>query len=47
MGETYLKRNDLPKAEAEQTRLQALCPQGCEELSDLTDAIADYRNNKK
>jgi tetratricopeptide (TPR) repeat protein len=43
LGETYLKMNDLPKAQAEQTRLQALCPKGCEELGDLNEAIAEYK----
>lgn len=43
LGETYLKLNDLPKAETQQASLQNLCPQGCEELDDLNEAIADYK----
>jgi tetratricopeptide (TPR) repeat protein len=46
LGETYLKLNDLPKAQAEQASLQGLCPQGCEELDDLNEAIADYKRGK-
>ncbi|HAX92036.1 MAG TPA: hypothetical protein DCY07_07510 [Rhodospirillaceae bacterium] len=46
LGETHLKLNDLPKAEALQARLKALCPQGCEELSDLDEAIADYKKTQ-
>jgi tetratricopeptide (TPR) repeat protein len=46
LGETYLKLNDLPKAQAEQASLQRLCPQGCEELDDLNEAIADYKKDK-
>jgi Flp pilus assembly protein TadD len=46
LGETYLKLNDLPKAEAQQASLQSLCPQGCEELEDLNEDIADYKKGK-
>jgi tetratricopeptide (TPR) repeat protein len=46
LGETYLKLNNLPKAEAEQASLQGFCPQGCEELDDLNEAIADYKKDK-
>jgi Flp pilus assembly protein TadD len=46
LGVTYLLLNNLPKAEAEQASLQALCPQGCEELDDLNEAIADYKKDK-
>jgi len=46
LGETYLMLNDLPKAEAEQMSLQGLCPQGCEELDDLYEAIADYKKDR-
>lgn len=45
-GETYLKLNDLPKAQAEQARLKALCPRGCEELDELSKAIAAYQKAK-
>jgi Tfp pilus assembly protein PilF len=45
-GETFLKLNDLPKAQAEQARLQSLCPRGCEELDELSKAIAAYQKAK-
>lgn len=46
LGETYLKLDDLPKAVIIQARLQTFCPQGCEELDDLDEAIADYKKDK-
>jgi cytochrome c-type biogenesis protein CcmH/NrfG len=45
LGETYLKLNDLPKAVIVQAKLQNVCPQGCEELDDLNEAIDDYKKD--
>lgn len=39
-GELYVKIGDLTQARANETRLRKLCPQGCEELADLSAAIA-------
>ncbi|HTN95530.1 MAG TPA: tetratricopeptide repeat protein [Nordella sp.] len=39
-GELYVKIGDLVKARDNEARLEKLCPQGCEELADLRDAIA-------
>ena len=39
-GELYVKIGDLAKARANETRLRKLCPQGCEELAELSAAIA-------
>lgn len=38
-GELYVKVGDLAKARANEDRLKKLCPQGCEELADLSAAI--------
>lgn len=38
-GELYVKVGDLAKARANEARLKKLCPQGCEELADLSAAI--------
>lgn len=40
LGELYVETGDLPKARANVARLEKLCPNGCEELSDLRKAIA-------
>jgi tetratricopeptide (TPR) repeat protein len=40
LGELYLKIDDLPKAQEQLMILQKLCPNGCEELADLTKTIA-------
>jgi tetratricopeptide (TPR) repeat protein len=39
-GELYLEIGEIGKAEANEARLAQLCPQGCEELEDLKQAIA-------
>lgn len=39
-GELYVKIGDLAKARANEKQLKKLCPQGCEELADLSAAIA-------
>ena len=41
-GVAYLKVNQLDKAEAQLTRLKAICT-SCEETTDLTKAIAAYK----
>ena len=38
-GELFVETGQLDKARANRVRLQRLCPSGCEELSDLEDAI--------
>jgi Flp pilus assembly protein TadD len=40
LGELYVELGDLPKARDNMAKLQKLCPQGCEELSDLQQAVA-------
>ncbi|WP_119268387.1 tetratricopeptide repeat protein [Taklimakanibacter deserti] len=40
LGELYMEMGDMAKAEANRARLKLLCPQGCEELEDLSHAIA-------
>ena len=42
-GEMFLKMDRPADAQKNQARLKTLCPQGCEELEDLEDAIADYQ----
>src|SRR5262245_36470123 len=38
-GELYVQLGDMVKARANAAKLTALCPQGCEELADLQQAI--------
>jgi Flp pilus assembly protein TadD len=40
LGELYVEIGDMGKAKENLKRLVELCPQGCEELSDLKEAIA-------
>jgi Flp pilus assembly protein TadD len=40
LGELYVQIGDLAKARENEARLAKLCPQGCEELEDLQQAIA-------
>lgn len=40
LGELYVEMGDMGKAQENVARLETLCPQGCEELSDLQQAIA-------
>ena len=40
LGELYVEMGDMGKAQENVARLETLCPQGCEELSDLKQAIA-------
>jgi Flp pilus assembly protein TadD len=39
LGELYVEIGDLDSARANEARLATLCPQGCEELEDLRNAI--------
>ena len=39
-GELFVKLGDMEKARQNLARLVTLCPQGCEELDDLREAIA-------
>ena len=39
LGELYVEMGDIGKAKDNLARLAVLCPQGCEELSDLQEAI--------
>ncbi len=47
IGEAYLMANQPDKAEQHAKTLAGLCPQGCEELTDLRAAIDSYRANPK
>jgi Flp pilus assembly protein TadD len=40
VGELYLETNRREKAEESLARLEEICPQGCEELEDLREAMA-------
>lgn len=42
MGELELQVGDVPAARALLARLQAVCPDGCEELDDLLDAFIEH-----
>jgi Flp pilus assembly protein TadD len=43
IGEAYLMMNDLPNAEKHVSALRRICLLGCEELTDLQKAVAQYR----
>ena len=45
-GKLKLINNDLPGAEALLTRLDKACTFGCEEYSDLKEAIQKYKSKK-
>ena len=45
-GELKLMNNDLPGAEALLARLSKVCTFGCEEYSDLKEAIQKYKSKK-
>lgn len=45
-GMLKLTKNDLPGAEALLTRLDKVCTFGCEEYSDLKEAIQKYKTKK-
>ena len=45
-GMLKLTRNDLPGAEALLARLDKVCRFGCEEYSDLKEAIQKYKSRK-
>ena len=47
LGEAYLEINDLPNAEIRLKRLYAICGWGCDEYTDLNEAVADYKANRK
>jgi tetratricopeptide (TPR) repeat protein len=40
LGELYVELGDIGKAQENMVHLAKLCPQGCEELEDLKQAIA-------
>jgi Flp pilus assembly protein TadD len=43
IGEAYLQDHQPEQARKHLQRLEALCPGGCEELSDLRQALAAYK----
>ena len=47
IGETYLLVGNLAGAEKHLAALRAICLLGCEELSDLEEAIAAYKKGAK
>jgi Flp pilus assembly protein TadD len=47
VGELYLETNRRDKAEESLARLEKLCPQGCEELDDLREAMASGGQSSK
>ncbi len=40
LGELYVEMGEMAKAEENKAHLALLCPEGCEELEDLSQAIA-------
>ncbi|MFP3943631.1 MAG: tetratricopeptide repeat protein [Alphaproteobacteria bacterium] len=46
-GELFLKQNKPDKAKGNLERLEALCPDGCEERDELAAAIAAHEKGEK
>jgi len=46
LGELYLQMGDLAKAEERLKRLDSICFFGCDEYSELKQAIADFKAGK-
>lgn len=40
LGEAYLEMGDIPMAEQQLAELRRICPSGCEQLDELTEAVA-------
>jgi len=47
VGELYIETNRRDKAEESLAKLEQLCPQGCEELEDLREAMASGGQSSK
>ena len=47
LGELYLMQNNLAKAEEQRAVLAKLCARPCEELTELTEKIADYKKRAR
>jgi tetratricopeptide (TPR) repeat protein len=47
LGELYLEMGEPAKAEAELAKLDRICFFGCDEYSDLKQAIEDYRAGRR
>jgi len=47
LGELYLQMGDLAKAEERLARLDKICFFGCDEYSELKQAIADFKAGKE
>jgi tetratricopeptide (TPR) repeat protein len=45
IGEAYLMVGDVPNAEKHLAALRGICLLGCEELTDLENALAKYRRS--
>ncbi|MBX9903349.1 MAG: tetratricopeptide repeat protein [Burkholderiales bacterium] len=43
LGELHLQQNNLAKAEEQRAELTRLCPKSCEELTELSEKIDDYK----
>lgn len=43
LGELYLETDQPDKAKEQLAILEALCPEGCDELSELQEALAAYK----
>jgi tetratricopeptide (TPR) repeat protein len=41
-GELFLTLHDINSAQSNLRKLEALCPQGCDELKDLGNAVSKY-----
>jgi len=41
LGEAYVQKGDLARAKAELEAIEKICGRGCEEYTDLAEAIAD------
>lgn len=47
LGELYLQTGQLDKAKEQLSKLRSLCPSGCEEYSELEQAIRTHETSSK
>ncbi len=45
-GELFLKLDDVQSAQSNLVKLKILCPEGCDELTDLDTAISKYLSSQ-
>ena len=47
LGEAYVQKGDMARAKAQLQKIETICGTGCEEYTDLAEAIADPRGRPR